>query len=223
MDGELTQEGCYMMSERGDEDVTRERVVTRRDSKFELDCRDLLVRHRNGESNAFSEFVAIYRAPIYSYLVRCSVPPSTRDDLFQEVLIKIHNSATSYNQTQALNPWIFTIVANSVRSHFRHQRVREIVSQDEGKVERTQANDCVEKLAQARESAVWLEEEIEKLPMAQREVVLLVCIECLEQKEVAKALNIPLSTVKTHLRRARMTLTKALLRRKAQFQREVSV
>jgi len=177
-------------------------------------------RHADGDDSAFPELVALYRAPVYGYLVRCGVPAGARDDLFQEIFIRVHNSAGKYKPSRPLNPWIFTIVSNSTRSFFRKKKVRQIIHNDENVPERADGVD-LQALSEAQETAIWLEKEIQKLPLPQREVLVLCCIECLEQKEIAKALEMPLSTVKTNLRRARLTLGKALLRRKAQLSREV--
>ena len=59
----------------------------------------------------------------------------------------------------------------------------------------------------------FLEGRISELPLARREVLLLACVESLPLKEVASVLGLPLGTVKTHLRRARLTLAEALARR----------
>lgn len=190
-----------------------------------LDKRQLLLRHIDGDKAAFTELVALYRAPIYSYLVRSGIDNAGCDDLFQEIFIKIHNAALTYDSRRSLNPWVFTIVANTVRSHFRKQRVRKLVYGKKHDEEQTeideQAIDGYDR-AEAQETAAWLEEEIKKLPLAQREVVVLCLVEYMPQKDVAMALEIPLSTVKTHLRRARMTLTKALQRRTALAERETA-
>ena len=79
-----------------------------------------------------------------------------------------------------------------------------------------------ERLAVARQTATWLEEEIRKLPLMQREVLLLACIENLAQKDIAAALELPINTVKTHLRRARLALVRKLARRNASMQRKLS-
>ena len=77
-----------------------------------------------------------------------------------------------------------------------------------------------EQVAEARETAQWLEGAIAKLPLAQREVVGLVCAEHMKQSEVAEVLRIPLSTVKTLLRRARIALAQQLARRNVLLDRE---
>jgi RNA polymerase sigma factor (sigma-70 family) len=186
------------------------------------DENELVVRHRSGDADAFAELVARYRGPVYSYLVRCGVDEAARDDLFQDVFTHIHRAAATYQPERPVKPWVFTIVANIVRSYYRKARVREVVHLVP---DLAQADDAVPdgyQLAAARETAAWIEQALTALPFSQREVVVLCCIEQLPQDEVAATLGMPVSTVKTHLRRARMALAQALARRRAAQQREVS-
>ncbi len=185
------------------------------------DERELLLRHRDGDASAFPKLVARYRAPVYSYLVRCGVGESDRDDVFQDIFIKVHRAAGQFQSERPLHPWLFTIVANTVRTHHRKQRVKELVFMESRREVPDPAPDG-ERVAVARQMATWLEEEIRKLPLMQREVLVLACIENLAQKDIAAALELPLNTVKTHLRRARLTLVDKLARRNAVLQRESS-
>lgn len=181
------------------------------------DERDLLLRHRDGDAGAFAELVAAYRAPVYSYLSRCGVAPDDRDDLFQDVFVKIHRAAASYRAERPVHPWIFTIVGNTVRNHLRKQRVRQLVFARAGAeaepVESADPSPGGERRSVARQTLAALEEEIRKLPLLQREVVLLAGVEKLAMKDVARIVGIPVNTVKTHLRRARLALARALARR----------
>ncbi len=175
--------------------------------------RDLLLRYRDGDREAFAELVAEYRAPVYSYLIRCGVSEEDRDDLFQEVFLRIHRAADSYQADRPVHPWIFTIVANAVRSHLRKQRVRQLVHSEPSETDPPDASPDGERRSTARQRVALVEQEIRELSPVQREVVLLACVEQLALKEIATALEIPLNTVKTHLRRARLALAKALSRR----------
>lgn len=186
------------------------------------DERELLLRHRDGDPSAFPKLVARYRAPVYSYLVRCGVRESDRDDVFQDIFIKIHRAAAQFQSERPLHPWLFTIVANTVRTHYRKRRVSEIVFMQSSQREPRDPAPDGERLAVARQTATWLEEEIRKLPLMQREVLLLACIENLAQKDIAAALELPINTVKTHLRRARLALVRKLARRNASMQRKLS-
>ncbi len=77
---------------------------------------DFLLLHRNGDPDAFANLVAEYRAAVFSYLVRCGVSPQDRDDLFQEIFIRLHGAAGRFDADRPLQPWLFTIVANLVRT-----------------------------------------------------------------------------------------------------------
>ncbi len=173
----------------------------------------LLSRHMNGDLTAFKELVEIYRSRVYAYLVRCGVDDGVRDDLFQDIFIKIHNAASTFKSDKPLNPWIFTIVANTVRAYYRKKRVHKLVYQGEVPDEKDTSPDSHD-LAEARETADWLKNKILQLPFSQRETLVLNSTCNMDQKTISKVLNIPLSTVKTNLRRARITLAKELIRRK---------
>jgi len=181
-----------------------------------LDARDLLLRHREGDREAFPALVAEYRAPVFAYLSRCGVDSADRDDLFQDIFIKIHRAASSYQAERPMHPWIFTIVANTVRSHLRKHQVRRRFFSEPAEVDRVDPADPSpdgERRTSARQAAAFIESELGRLRSVQRQVVILACVEKMPLKEVAGVLELPVNTVKTHLRRARLDLAEALTRR----------
>lgn len=186
------------------------------------DGRSLLLRHRGGDAGAFAELVTDYRVPIYSYLTRCAIPEADRDDLFQTIFIKVHASAGQYQADRPFHPWIFTVVANSVRSYFRKRRVRELVFAEPLETEPVDEAPGGETVLAARQTVAWLNTAIPRLPLPQREVLLLFCVENLPLKQIADALGQPLNTVKTHLRRARLALARGLAQHNAGGVGEVS-
>jgi RNA polymerase sigma factor (sigma-70 family) len=179
------------------------------------DLRDALRRHCDGDPEAFAALVAEYRRPVYSYLLRCGVVTEDRDDLFQVIFLKIHRSAGQYQPERPAHPWIFTIVANEVRTYWRRRKVRALVFSPSDPHEPADPAPDGERLVDARETVAWLESEIRELPLAQREVLILASLEGRPLAEVAEVLAIPLNTVKTHLRRARLSLCERLARRRA--------
>lgn len=178
-----------------------------------VDERRFLIEHREGDDGAFARLVAAYRAPVYGHLCRCAVPEADRDDLFQEIFLRVHRAAASYDERRPLHPWLFTIVANAVRNHFRRQRVRELVAREPEEVEAIDPSPDGERRATSRETASWVAERIQSLPLKQRQVLLLASVENLPMQEIAKALEMPLNTVKSSLRRARRALMRDLSRR----------
>lgn len=188
----------------------------------DLEERTWLTRHCRGDASAFPALLAAYRRPVYSYLVRNGVAEADRDDLFQSIFLKIHAAAQSYDPARPLAPWLFTIVANTVRNHYRAQAVPQAVplaavsdAESRDPSDLPDPNPGPEHIAEARETVAWLEEALLALPPVQREVLLLVAVAGLRQQDVAHSLNLPLNTVKTHLRRARLALADGLADRDA--------
>ena len=137
---------------------------------------ELLARHLAGDDDAFAELVQRYRAPVFSYLVRSGVAPDDRDDLFQEIFIRIHRAAASYDPSRPLHPWLFTVVANTVRNHLRRQRVRALVGSAEEVAEPAACHPAADRVAAGRQTMAWLERQIRRLPAARREVLILSCV-----------------------------------------------
>ncbi len=176
----------------------------------------LLVAHREGEPGAFRELVERYRRPVFGYLVRCGVAEADRDDLFQDVFVKVHLSAHRYDAARPLHPWLFTVVANTVRTYFKKKRARSLfLVEADADPALTVADDAPdgEAIAVAKETSSWLRKAIHALPMPQREVLILAKIERLPLQDIASSLSLPLATVKTHVRRARLRLIDAYERR----------
>ena len=172
----------------------------------------LLVAHREGDGDAFAELVERYRRPVYGYLVRSGVAESDRDDLFQEIFIKIHQSAHRYDASRPLHPWLFTVVANTVRTYSRKQKLRSFFVWEPAPDVEDKKPDA-ESLASAKQTTSWLERAIQALPLPGREVFILAAIENVPLKDIASILDMPINTVKTHVRRARLRLVEAHERR----------
>ena len=172
----------------------------------------LLVAHREGDRDAFSQLVERYRRPVFGYLVRCGIAEADRDDLFQEIFLKIHQRADQYDTARPLHPWLFTVVANTVRTYLRKQKLRSTFVWEPAPDIKDDAPDA-ESLASAQQTKAWLERAIHALPMPQREVLILATIETLPLKDIASILEMPINTVKTHVRRARMRLVESYERR----------
>lgn len=176
----------------------------------DLEERSWLPRHCRGDREAFGELLAAYRAPVYGYLARCGLPAAARDDLFQDIFLKVHAAAASYQPARPLRPWLFTIAANTVRNHFRRERPGRGAGDTVEPMELPDPRACTEGLSATQETVEWLEKAIAALPHRLREVVLLSAVEGFSHQEVAGMLGIPVGTVKARLHRARLALASAL-------------
>lgn len=179
---------------------------------LDLEQRGWLPRYCRGDSEAFSQLMRHYRSLIYTFLYRYGIDPQNRDDLFQEIFLKVHQAAPSYRSNQPLRPWLVSIVLNTVRNHRRSEGRRwRILMQlpQEPKAHEPGADE----IADHRATAVWMQTKIGELPDPQREILVLTTVKGLRMKDIAAMLEMPESTVKTHLRRARLALAEGLAQR----------
>ena len=179
----------------------------------------LLRRHLDGDEHAFATLIARHGSLVFGLLGRCALSPEERDDVFQDVWLRVHRAAPSYEPTRPLRPWLATVAMNTARTFLRRGRTVEVVQPSPGEAVAARTTSPPQS-AEGRELAGWLRREIDGLPEAERQAVHLCCVEGLSQADVAAVLGLPVNTVKTHLRRGRVALADGLARRRAAEERE---
>jgi RNA polymerase sigma-70 factor (ECF subfamily) len=189
---------------------------------LDLNERNWLPRHCRGDEQAFDELLLAYRNLVYTFLYRYGIEAQIRDDLFQDIFLKIHQSAASYRPSQPLRPWVVSIVLNTVRN-FRRDRGRRQHFMTHLKAVSTPnpANPSdshrhepgLDEQVEQQSTVLWLEQRISSLPERQREVLVLSTLKGLRLKDIAAVMSLPENTVKTHLRRARLSLAESLVGR----------
>lgn len=173
-------------------------------SPFERQLAELIAR---GTRDDLREFVLLAGPMIYTFLNRIGVSPGDRDDLYQEVLIKVITFKEQFDSSKKITSWIFTIAVNLTRSKFRSQRRHSSIEDIQEPVSTNP--DSLEIFA-GRQLASRIEDLLVHLPLAQREAILICGFEQIDQKQAALILNVPEATLRTNLRRARIRLAEIL-------------
>jgi RNA polymerase sigma-70 factor (ECF subfamily) len=123
------------------------------------------------------------------------------DDLVQETLAKALQKSGQLRDPNAGEAWLYSILANCYRDHFRRSRVTEEIDENTITHESTP-----EKESSEQQVVLKVREAIARLSEGQRQVVTLVDIQGLSYLEVAQILNVPIGTVMSRLCRARHAL-----------------
>lgn len=131
------------------------------------------------------------------------------DDLVQETLIKALKNANQLRDPALLNSWLFSILANCLRDHYR--KYREMDDIDELEDYRFVHETTPEDEHSQSQIILRVRSAAAQLPIGQRQVLTLVDLEELSYIEVAAILEIPIGTVMSRLCRARLAM-KALLK-----------
>ncbi len=121
------------------------------------------------------------------------------DDLVQDTLERAWAKLHLYRRGTDLRAWLFTVMHNVHVNRMRATRPTDPLEDD--------MPELAQRATQGDALVVRdLERAIGALPLAQREVLLLVALEDLSYEETARALGIPIGTVMSRLARAREKL-----------------
>ena len=170
---------------------------------------ELFAAARAGERRGFAALVRLHQGRVFSIALRMLMDRALAEDLAQEVFLQLHHSLRSIESHQHLVFWLRQVTARRAIDRLRQEHRGRLVSLDEseplldsavaGGV--TGAEDAEDTLLHAH-----LRELIGQLAPMARAVLLLRYQEDLDPVEIARALGIPVNTVKSHLKRSLNTL-----------------
>jgi RNA polymerase sigma-70 factor (ECF subfamily) len=165
---------------------------------------ELVEACRAGETSAFDILVARWEDRIRGAAYRVLGSEDEARDVAQEAFLKAYRGLAAFKQEARFSSWLYQIALNVCRDRLRRRRTRATVSLEEMEqtgpaiVEtRPGAHERLQRLDLAR----TVRRAIETLPEEQREVVVLKEYQGLTFLEIAQALEVPVSTVKTRLYR----------------------
>ena len=160
-------------------------------------------------ANGLQDQLEQIRPRLYRLAYSWSHNAALADDLVQETLIKALKNVNQLRDPALLNSWLFSILANCSRDHFRQHREMDDIEELED-YRYAQEGTPEDEHSQAQ-IVLRVRGAVAKLPLGQRQVLTLVDLEDLSYIEVASILDIPIGTVMSRLCRARLAM-KTLLK-----------
>ncbi|MEV0824893.1 RNA polymerase sigma factor [Nonomuraea rubra] len=158
----------------------------------------LVVRAQLGERAALAELVARWRVPVWTY-VRRMLDAERADDVSQEIWLAVVRGLPRLREPGRFAPWLFTIARRSVTDRLRGQYAREPETLTAGEAT---AGDPVEAMV----DRAGLISALARLPLLEREVLVLHYLEDLSVEDCAQVCQVPAGTIKSRLSRARRLL-----------------
>ena len=178
-----------------------------RETQSEPDDFELVRRARSGDVRSFEQLYRRHVGRVHGAVWRLSgMNPARAEELAQEALLRLWQRAAMYDPQQgAVSTWLFRIGRN-----LHIDRIRREPGWVQVLEEAAPASD--EELARPFTSAedyaehVHLQRRIEDLPAVQARLMRMSYFEAKSHQEIADELQMPLGTVKSHLRRAFLRL-----------------
>lgn len=166
------------------------------------------------EEQKYRYLIQQYKNKIYTFSLYMLKNRMDADDVTQEVLIRIWKNMDKFNMAAA-KTWIIKTTNNLCIDYLRRRSVsmkreQEIDEFFEETYSTVSSKDNPYLTTHFKLMASEVKEAIKNLPENMRAIFVLYEIEGLKYNEIGKALDLPLSTVKVYLLRARRKLQEEL-------------
>lgn len=161
---------------------------------------------RRGDPGALAAVIARYQHRLYRYLLRLAREPAAAEDLFQQTWLRVMEKIGRYDTRRSFEAWLFSVAHNIAMDFWRAKRGEslDVATDSEDPPAARLAAGQPDALAQLLdfERGAMLAACMQELPAIHREVLTLRFEEDMKLEEIAEVAGIPLSTVKSRLRRA---------------------
>ena len=155
----------------------------------------------DGSEDACQKILNLYKGRIFSYVYRMVRNYHDAEDITFDTFIKCFKALARFDTSKKFSTWLFTIAHNTTIDFFRKNKQEyEYFDEQHGVID-----DLAEK-AEKKKTMEKIEKALAKLPPLDRELIILFHKEEYSYVEISKILEIPVTTIKTRLHRARKKL-----------------
>ena len=156
------------------------------------------------DRQAFGQLVEAYQSQVRRFFLNLtSGDTALSDDLAQETFLKAYVNLRAFKGISGFSTWLYRIGYNEFYTHKRRiheEHLNEAVGIDTLMGVSTADSD-------AMEASLTVKEAMSRLTDVERASVTLFYIEDKPLKQVARIMNLPEGTVKSHLHRAKLRMT----------------
>ena len=157
---------------------------------------DELAKARSGDRAALGVLVQAHQRSVYSLALRMLGTRDLAEDLTQEVFMQLNGNLPSIDSNRHLRFWLRQVTSNRAIDQLRRRARLQLASLEE-ETQLFSAEEDSDPLLQRHMRALLAE-----LSPPARAVLLLRYQEDLDPPDIARTLDMPLNTVKSHLKRS---------------------
>jgi len=172
-----------------------------------IDDRALVRRILEGDMNAFSLLINQNQKLVEHMIGRLVKGQEEKEELCQDVFLKVHEKLGEFSFQSRLSTWIATIAYRHAINHIRKRKMFYSDIPDEENFTSTFVeNETPESLTSEKDMDAFIFKLIDELPAQYKMVLLLYHVEDMAYSEISEIMTMPDGTVKNYLFRARNML-----------------
>jgi len=166
-----------------------------------------------GNKKAFESIIEQHKRLVSHIVFRMLQNPADREDICQDVFLKVYENLGGFQFESKLSTWIAKIAYNTCLNYLEKKRVPlfdDLTSQEKPLDSVSDCSIRPDQIVEGREISSLLQNEIEKMPVHYRTILTLYHLEQMSYKEIGETMQLPQGTVKSYLFRARRLLKNRL-------------
>ena len=171
------------------------------------DDKALVSSIKDGDESAFRLLIRRNERLVAHMVGRLVKRDEDREELCQDVFLKVFEKIQEFNFQSRLSTWIATIAYRLAVNHLRKQTLEvESLGENEAWTDRFIESENPEGILSDQDQEKWILGLIDKLPMQYKTVLTLYHLDGLNYDEIGEVTEMPTGTVKNYLFRARTLL-----------------
>jgi RNA polymerase sigma-70 factor (ECF subfamily) len=186
------------------------------DVSMNISDESLMLLYQQGDQASFEALYSKYKDVLYRYFLKHCSDRQQSEELYQEVWIKLINSAARYKPKAKFKTYLFTIAHNTLVDFYRKAKPTQTIEfEDTEMTEDFTSNPATLALPEdeftMKQKANQLMKALEELPADQKEAAILHFEQEMSVQEIAEITQVKTETAKSRLRYAKNKLKAAIL------------
>lgn len=167
---------------------------------------DLVRAIQNGDISSFETLVDRYQRGLTSFVIHFIPDAQTAQDVVQDAFVRVYKTIDRVDPSRKFSTYVFEIAKNAALSVLRAKKhtipLESIVELSDDAIffEQYLRNDQAQRVREA----------VNRLPSKYRQVIMLYYFDDVSYEGISTKLQVPINTVRTHLKRAKDLLKKDL-------------
>ena len=182
----------------------------------------LVDRCRRGDRESFAQLMRLHEKQIYNFTYRMLGSEGEAEDLTQDIFIAAFRGIRSFRGEAKFSTWLYRIALNQARNRIKYLSRRNFFVRQRRRADSgvNTASESIEALpdgaptpeqwTMTRDLAVQVQECLNHIPLAARQILVLRDIQGFSYDELTEMLSLKSGTVKSRLHRARVAMRECL-------------
>ena len=179
----------------------------------------------DGNLNAFRELIEKYQKLVVHVVFRLVSRQEDREEICQEVFIKVYRNLSGFKFQSKLSTWIGKIAYTTTINHLRKEN-KPLYCESKNGYENNESEDGYNdpinsihsddpspvEIIERQDMSALIQKKIEQLPTPFQTIITLYHLDQMSYQEIAEIMELPEGTVKSYLFRGRKKLKKSLVK-----------